>query len=40
LSPSGRFAAAALSAVSRLKRSVKQNEPLLRLAQRLRHALH
>jgi CelD/BcsL family acetyltransferase involved in cellulose biosynthesis len=40
LSPSGRFAAAALSEVSRLKRSVKQNEPLLRLAQRLRHALH
>jgi CelD/BcsL family acetyltransferase involved in cellulose biosynthesis len=36
----GRFAAAALSAVNRLKRSVKRNEPLLRLAQRLRHAFH
>ena len=40
LSPRGRFAAAALSSVSGLKRLVKRNEPLLRLAQRLRHALH
>jgi len=40
LSPRGRFAAAALSSVSRLKRHVKRNEPLLRLAQRLRHAFH
>jgi CelD/BcsL family acetyltransferase involved in cellulose biosynthesis len=36
LSPRGRLAAAAMSAVNRSKRMVKQNETLLRLAQHLR----
>jgi CelD/BcsL family acetyltransferase involved in cellulose biosynthesis len=40
LTPRGGFAAGAIAALHRGKRLVKQNQTLLRLAQRLRHALH
>jgi CelD/BcsL family acetyltransferase involved in cellulose biosynthesis len=40
LTARGGLAAGAISALHRGKRLVKQNQTLLRLAQRLRHALH
>jgi CelD/BcsL family acetyltransferase involved in cellulose biosynthesis len=40
LTPRGRIAATMMSTVSRAKRLVKNNEVLLHLAQRLRHAFH
>jgi CelD/BcsL family acetyltransferase involved in cellulose biosynthesis len=40
LSPRGRLAAAAISAIARAKHLVKHNQRLFRLAQRLRAALH
>ena len=40
LTPRGGLAASAISALHRGKRLIKQNQALLRLAQRLRHALH
>jgi CelD/BcsL family acetyltransferase involved in cellulose biosynthesis len=40
LSPRGRFAATVMSTVNHGKRQVKQNDTLLRLAQRLRRALN
>jgi CelD/BcsL family acetyltransferase involved in cellulose biosynthesis len=40
LSPRGALAAAGISAMNRGKRLIKQNPPLLAMAQRLRHAFH
>jgi len=40
LSPRGRLAAAAMSAVNRSKRMVKRNETILRMAQHLRRMFH